>query len=535
MNFSHRLPAVIIGGAIATLIQPQIAAALSPAEVNAIAKQITVRIDGANTGTGVIVDRQGNNYTVVTNWHVVGQSGTYTIQTPDGKSHSVSSFKLLPGVDLAVIEFSSSQTYRVAELADADKLTEGTTVYVAGWADPDKLNSERGYIFTNGSISRLLKNPKQGYGLVYNNVVKPGMSGGPVLDDRGRLVGINGQAVPDARTQATDFAGIPINYYKKPSSTQVATRTASSRPSLPPVAATSNNSQAEEFFQQGADKFKRSDWQGAIAAFDRAITLNPNYADAYYKRGNAFLGANKLQQAIENLEKAAELFEQQGKQGDAYKSRGLALIGSKDYRGAIEAYDRAIHLNPNDVESYVDRGSARTNLKQYDRALEDYNQAIRLDPNNAYAYEGRGGVRYNLKQYDLALEDYNQAIGLNPNNAYAHLNRGNLRYDLKQYDRALEDYNRAIRLDPNNAYAYEGRGRVRYALKQYDRALEDNSQAIRLNPSYANAYYSRGLIFKQQKDNQKALADFQKAARLYQQQGNQEWYQNALNQIRELE
>ncbi|MBW4628160.1 MAG: fasciclin domain-containing protein [Brasilonema octagenarum HA4186-MV1] len=50
------------------------------------------------------------------------------------------------------------------------------------------------------------------------------MSGGPLLDEQGRLVGINGQGLRDVRTEAIDFFGIPINIYLK---------FASMRPSTP--------------------------------------------------------------------------------------------------------------------------------------------------------------------------------------------------------------------------------------------------------------------------------------------------------------
>jgi hypothetical protein len=86
---------------------------------------------------------------------------------------------------------------------------------VAGWAEPDRINPERGYKFLVGNLSGRVAKPKNGYGLVYTNVAKPGMSGGPVLNDEGVLIGINGATIPDARTGANDFFGIPINIWRR--------------------------------------------------------------------------------------------------------------------------------------------------------------------------------------------------------------------------------------------------------------------------------------------------------------------------------
>lgn len=233
MKFTYGLPAALIGAAI-VVVQPQFVAALTTPE---IARAITVRIDGPNTGSGVIVERKGNTYTVLTNWHVVETVGTYTVQTQDGQRYSVnpSVVKRLPGVDLAMLQFTSSTSYSVAELGDSDQLSEGTTVYVAGWADPDGISSERRYRFPDGRISERVQKPKEGYALVYSNPVKPGMSGGPVLNEQGRVVGINGLAVPDARTGAVDYLGIPINTF-------VRLRTAVSPPPAPGQPTTSSPS-----------------------------------------------------------------------------------------------------------------------------------------------------------------------------------------------------------------------------------------------------------------------------------------------------
>jgi hypothetical protein len=71
MNYKYTFPAALIAliGVSIALVQPQIAFALSSSEVAKMAKQITVLIDSKNPGSGVIVKRSGNTYTVLTASH----------------------------------------------------------------------------------------------------------------------------------------------------------------------------------------------------------------------------------------------------------------------------------------------------------------------------------------------------------------------------------------------------------------------------------------------------------------------------------
>jgi WD40 repeat protein len=225
MNFR----AFFISAMIVVSIPP--AWALSPPEVSDIAKKITVRIDGGGSGTGVIVNQQGNSYIVLTNAHVVSKrKNNYLIQTFDGKTHQVNPAKVrrLPSVDLSLLEFSSKESYAIAEIGDSDELNEGMTLYVGGWAAKDSVNRERGYRFSEGRLSGRATNPENGYALIYSNVVKPGMSGSPIMNEEGRVVGINGKAVSDIRTGDVDYYGIPINIYLQ----------LAKKPTPPPVTAT---------------------------------------------------------------------------------------------------------------------------------------------------------------------------------------------------------------------------------------------------------------------------------------------------------
>ncbi|MEH2410063.1 tetratricopeptide repeat protein [Nostoc sp.] len=77
---------------------------------------------------------------------------------------------------------------------------------------------------------------------------------------------------------------------------------------------------AEDFFNQGLDKQKKGDLQGAITAYTEAIRLNPNFAPAYYNRGVVRTELGDKKGAITDLQQAADIFKQQGKIEDYQKA-----------------------------------------------------------------------------------------------------------------------------------------------------------------------------------------------------------------------
>ena len=211
-NNCVRIAAAIIAMVIVAIV-PQMAICLSPVEVNQKAKEIAVRIEGSDRGSGAIISRQGNTYLVLTNWHVVEQPGNYTIQTFDGQSHSVIKKQQLIGADLAIVYFSSSDRYSVAQRGDSQYLIEGQNVYFAGY--PALVGSPT-YRFYAGNLIGFLSPPNQdGYELIYSGEAISGMSGSPVFDDNGVLIGIYGQTELEPRTGSPSLYGIPIDTVEK--------------------------------------------------------------------------------------------------------------------------------------------------------------------------------------------------------------------------------------------------------------------------------------------------------------------------------
>ncbi|MFM6072476.1 MAG: serine protease, partial [Dolichospermum sp.] len=157
MKLSQTL-GVILGTTTLAMVQYQTVSALTPVEVNDIAKPITVMIGGLDgKGSGVIIAKNGNTYTVLTANHVVKKVGygLYDIITHDGQKYQMENkAQILGKLDLALVRFTSSKNYLVAKIADSRAIKEGTTVYISGFpVSSETNNQQRNYFFLTSQIT----------------------------------------------------------------------------------------------------------------------------------------------------------------------------------------------------------------------------------------------------------------------------------------------------------------------------------------------------------------------------------------------
>ena len=236
---------------------------------------------------------------------------------------------------------------------------------------------------------------------------------------------------------------------------------------------------AEDHFYLGLRFQQQGELEKVIDHYDKAIELNPQFAEAYYNRGNAKRVSDDHQGAITNYNKAIELNPQDA---EAYNNRGNAKADSGNHQQAIADYDKAIELNPQDAKAYHNRGKAKRVSGHYQEAITDYNKAIELNPQFAGAYSNRGVAKWDSRDYQGAVADFDKAIELNPQYAGAYNNRGIAKRASGDYLGAIADYNKAIELDPQDAGAYYSRGTVKQASGDETGAQEDFAKAIAIDP-----------------------------------------------------
>lgn len=191
-NFSCR---ILAEDTSLTVVNSCVAPELSTIQLHSYAKLITVKVfSGDAWGSGILIHKQGQDYTVLTNDHVLipGQGRPYRIQTLDGRIYNafVLETAKFERQDLALLKFRSrANNYQVASLIESAKLSENDEVFASGFP----LESID-FMFNQGQIKLLLNQPlKGGFKIGYSNNIQKGMSGGPVLNRHGQVIAINGR------------------------------------------------------------------------------------------------------------------------------------------------------------------------------------------------------------------------------------------------------------------------------------------------------------------------------------------------------
>jgi len=137
-----------------------------------------------------------------------------------------------------------------------------------------------------------------------------------------------------------------------------------------------------------------------------------NLGSAFYiDRGIAYTEKGKYDKAIDEFNKAIKI---NPKFAEAYSFRGIVYGKKGQYDRAIDDFTEAIEINPKFAEAYSNRGFGYMRKGQYDRAIDDFTEAIEINPKFAQAYMFRGSAYIALRQYDKYTSDFNKAKELDP-------------------------------------------------------------------------------------------------------------------------
>lgn len=223
----------------------------------------------------------------------------------------------------------------------------------------------------------------------------------------------------------------------------------------------------------GLVKFYRGEFASAVADFERAIGMNPNYAEAHYNLGRCLEKLGDPAGAIARFEEALRVRPTYSAARSS-RDRAKKALDAQRKKEVVRAEKFRVAISP-DLSIPFDDFSAAFYAyyeNQSDRAREMYRRMERDDPASFVPAFEQGVIFHELKMYAEAIERFTAARDRAPGNVHAIYNLGLAHEKHGQVARAIELYREAASRNPAFTLAAERATRlsVTYARDRFDDA-----------------------------------------------------------------
>jgi tetratricopeptide (TPR) repeat protein len=357
------------------------------------------RMDSLCQGSGFFINSHGY---VVTNYHVLKDADSALIKTIDNKYYSVTGIIAEDRTSDVVVIATNAPTDSIKYIKVTSKIPkEGENIIVIG----SPLGLE--LTISNGIISSLRDIENFGKIIQITAPISPGSSGGPVIDAKGKVVGIASFQIVGGQNLNFAIPGERIN-------------TLQLRPfeikNL--VLWTAEHKINEVFLDNeliGRGDFLlsyKNDLKASYTYFKKALERDPYNADVYYELSYYYQRCSLYNDAEENIKKA-------------------------------------IKLQPNNEIYYYGLASMKSNNKNYEEAIKLYNICIKLSPLDQFNYDALAGCYYQLGRYNEAINALSKSIIIaksivHRNNSYSQTNLADMYLKANRKNEAILECRKAI-------------------------------------------------------------------------------------------
>lgn len=219
------------------------------------------------------------------------------------------------------------------------------------------------------------------------------------------------------------------------------------------------------YFKKGQQLQSKGQIEEAIAAYQTAIELNPNFSWSYFNLGKLMAQINRLDEAV-------------------------------------IAYSRAIELQPSSAWYYYDLGEILFKLNRLDEALNFLQKALEINPNVSEFYKSLGKILLSLNRVDEAIDYFNKSLNIDQNYSWSYYYLGNAQAKKGEIDSAINSYNKAIEKRPLFPEAYKSLGEISVKIGQIEEAISYYQKACQFNPHSIEYYHHLAQVLELQTQKQ---------------------------------
>lgn len=291
------------------------------------------------------------------------------------------------------------------------------------------------------------------------------------------------------------------------------------------------------YIMEGEAQFMAGSLEGAIAAYQKAVTVEPGNSQAWAELAriqtysSSLLSTNedrydRLTQALESIEQAtaidpdnAEVQAMRSFVLDWYASNPLVPSGEVQsaLNDAEAAAIRALQLDNENALALAFLAEILVDQQKWAQAEETIKLAVAIEPNSMDVQRVYGYVLESLGQYRLAIEKYRESVKIHPNLTFLYIFIGRNFRSLEVHNRALEEFEKAAQI--NEQLGVQDPVPYVEIAKTYSRdgeffaAALNAEKAIRINPYNPNTYGQLGIIYTKARNFEGAQPAFKCAVR----------------------
>jgi len=393
-------------------------------------------------GSGVIIERKGSQYTVLTAMHLfedIDVEIPFTIRTADYSFYKVNkeSIQQIENLDLAIFTFKTDKEYEKANFSNISTLKKDDVLFSSGFVDSN-------FYFQKGKLiaSSNLK-VKDGNQLIYTSKVVPGMSGGGIFDNHGKLVGVNTMSNSKS-IQDKSFSyslGVPNSFFinfKNGNPFVYSKELITVDDHLVKSTELSNVKGNSKLIINLLDKKSKF-----VASDSKSVS-------SWYLYHRLCLANSKLNDNISALKNCLNAIEIQPLDSVALINYGIAQSKMNDDYGAISTYNKYLKVDPNNYSFLLYRALSKGKIGDFKGGLFDLNNAIEIEPDKEEAYFTRAFFKGQLEDYYGAISDYNKSISINSKEGQSFFNRSILKEKINDRNGACADARKALSLGYKN-------------------------------------------------------------------------------------
>ena len=235
---------------------------------------------------------------------------------------------------------------------------------------------------------------------------------------------------------------------------------------------------------------------------EKALELNPEYAEGYCNLGLILLNNGEFSEAEENFQKSLSIDDNLV---EAYYNLGCSLLERNDYEKALSFFKEVILREPDNAMTYLKMGFCAQSLERMNDARVFFEEALRLQPDSLEAGAALSGLYVENRDYEKAEEVLRVNLVSHPDEVPLHYSLGLILKEQQKYESALAQFNKVVTLDENHPEGFYHLADCCGQLGFLKQAVPFFAKAYKLDETFSEAVFQLGNVYEGMKKTDTAV------------------------------